>query len=86
MPDSSGVMEDENLNVGGLPWEEIVRQAVHDMRSPVSSMRTAVEILRLTITTSEKNDRLLGMVDKQLDLLTTQLAMLMDDPEAFKKS
>jgi hypothetical protein len=48
-------------------------------------MRTALEVLRLTIPGSEKSDRLLGMVDKQLDLLTEQLATLIEDPASFKR-
>lgn len=62
-----------------------MKQAVHDMRTPLSSARTAVEILRLTIPSSEKSDKVLAMIDKQLELLTGQLATLMDDPSAFKK-
>jgi len=66
-----------------LPWKEIVTKAVHDMRTPVSAMRTAVEVLRMSTGHPERFPRLTGLIDKQLDDLTKQLEVLVSNPAAF---
>lgn len=85
LSNSSGVMEDEDSRAATLPWEEIVRKAVHDMRSPLTSMRMAVEVLRLTVPETEASIRLLEMLNRQMDLLTDQMKALAENPASFSK-
>jgi nitrogen-specific signal transduction histidine kinase len=81
---SSGLMETDNPNKNPLPWDEVVKTAVHEMRNPLSSMRTAVEILRRSHAAVENHDRVLGMMDNQLDLLAEQLTTLLENPRAYR--
>ncbi|MEO7099803.1 MAG: hypothetical protein ABI162_10615 [Luteolibacter sp.] len=68
---------------GELPWPEIVAKAVHDMSSPLSCMRTSVEILRMISPDSENHRKLIETFDSQINELAGQLEMLRKRPEAF---
>lgn len=71
-----------------LPWEQIVRQAVHDMRTPLSSMLTTVAVLRQLQTTSTvppQWERMIDLLERQVQTLSGQLVCLHDAPESFLK-
>ncbi len=69
-----------------LPWREIVAQAAHDMKTPLSCMRTALEVLRMLSTGSVEQDKFIGILDTQVDELSGQLETLLRTPAAFMKS
>ncbi len=66
-----------------MPWKQIVAKAVHDMRTPLSCMRTTVEILRLLPTDSDQRRGVIGSLETQIDLIARQLELLMASPESF---
>ena len=71
-----------------LPWEKIVRQAVHDMRTPLSSMLTTVAVLRqlqATSTVPPQWERMIGMLERQVETLSGQLVRLQESPESYVK-
>lgn len=64
-----------------LPWKHIVAKSVHDMRTPLSCLRTTVEILRMTSSGDERQAKLVGLLDVQIDELTAHLEKLLHHPE-----
>ncbi len=68
-----------------MPWKQIVAQAVHDMRSPLSSMVTTIEILRMLSTDSDRSGKMIGMLERQVEQLSKQLETLVNHPEAFAR-
>jgi hypothetical protein len=71
-----------------LPWDEIVRQAVHDMRTPLSSMLTTVAVLRqlqATATIPAQWERMIDLLERQIQTLSGQLVRLHESPESFVK-
>ena len=71
-----------------LPWEKIVRQAVHDMRTPLSSMLTTVAVLRqlqATSTIPPQWERMIDMLERQVQTLSGQLVRLQESPASFLK-
>lgn len=70
----------ENNGDESLPWKEIVAKSVHDMRSPLSCLRTTLEILRMTSGGAEPQTKLIGIMDTQIDELIVQLDTLLQNP------
>ena len=71
-----------------LPWEKIVRQAVHDMRTPLSSMLTTVAVMRqlqATSTVPAQWERMIDLLERQVQTLSGQLGCLHESPESFLK-
>ena len=66
-----------------LAWPEIVSKAVHDMRTPLSSIRTTLEIFRMVAGGSEKQMMLVGVLDRQVDELNGLMETLLNDPAVF---
>jgi hypothetical protein len=69
-----------------LPWDKIVRQAVHDMRTPLSSMLTTVGVLRQlqgTTTVPPQWERMIDLLERQVQTLSGQLGRLHESPESF---
>ncbi|MES2657997.1 MAG: histidine kinase dimerization/phospho-acceptor domain-containing protein [Verrucomicrobiota bacterium] len=64
-----------------LPWKQIVAQTVHDMRTPLSTMRATVEILRMTSEKGGDQSKLIGSLDTQIDELAAQLETLLKSPQ-----
>lgn len=76
----------DNSGDESLPWKKIVAKSVHDMRSPLSCMRTTLEILRMTSGGAEPQTKLLGIMDTQIDELTAQLDILLKNREKIVHS
>ena len=53
------------------------------MRTPLSSLRTAVEILKMTADGTDQSRRLISMLEKQTDELAQQMERLVSDPASF---
>ena len=68
-----------------FPWREVVAQAVHDLSTPLSTMRTSLEILRLTSSDPEAAAKAIGILEAQIDMLTAQLVALRDNPGSILK-
>ncbi len=66
-----------------LPWNEILRKAVHDMKTPLSSMRVTLEVLRMTGGDSEIHRKLIATLDHQVDELARQVDVLAKDPASI---
>lgn len=66
-----------------LPWQDIVDKAVHDMRTPLSTLRTSLEVLRMLPQESEKRPRLMTILDEQVDEMTSLLNLLATQPVSF---
>lgn len=73
----------ENPQEEDLPWKQIVAKAVHDMRTPLSSMVTTLEILRLLPADREKSLKMIGLLDRQVEELSRQLEALVANPSAY---
>ena len=69
-----------------LPWSQLISKAVHDMRTPLSAMRTTIEILKLTSQDTGKSAKLIDLLEKQIDELSGQLTNLVNDPASFGPS
>jgi signal transduction histidine kinase len=65
-----------------LPWKEIHAKAVHDMKTPLSSMRVTLEILRMTCGDSEPHGKLIAMLDTQVNEIARQIDTLAKNPAA----
>lgn len=65
------------------PWQEIVDRAVHDMRTPLSTLRTSLEVLKMLPTDSEKRVRLMEILDQQVEEMTFLLTQLRTQPQSF---
>ena len=74
---------DRHNSVDSQVWPEIVSKAVHDLRTPLSSIRTTLEIFRMIPGDSAKQAKLLGVLDKQVDELSNLLETLMENPATF---
>lgn len=68
------------------PWEQMVLKAVHDLRTPLSSMRTTIEVLRMLQAPSEKSAKLLGMLERQVLEISEGLERLATDPQSFLRA
>jgi signal transduction histidine kinase len=66
-----------------LPWEQLVAKAVHDMRSPLSTINTTLAVLRMAIHDPGKAEKLVGVIERQTGDLTEQLNRLVNDPGSF---
>lgn len=68
-----------------LPWGEILEKAVHDMRTPLSSMRTTLEIIRMLNGQCDRTSSLIDKMDKHVLELASQLERLRSDPASFRR-
>lgn len=68
-----------------LPWEELIAKAVHDMRSPLSTMNTTLAVLRMAISDPVKAEKLIGILERQSADLTEQLNRLLNDPGSYSQ-
>ncbi len=58
------------------PLKPVVAKAIHDMKTPISCMRTTVEILRLTTGNPEQQAKSLAILEAQIHDLNTILDKL----------
>lgn len=65
------------------PWAQILANAVHDMRTPLSAMRVTLEVLRITTSDTEGSSKLVGMLDNQVNELAEMLEILVKNPGAY---
>jgi len=79
---AAGVNTLENTGEEPLPWKEIIAHAAHDMRTPLSCMRTTVEVLRM-LSSSEQDTRMIEILEKQIDSLAGQVNALVENPQSF---
>lgn len=56
--------------------QHIVSKSVHDMRTPLSCMHTALEILRLSSGDAARLEMAIGLMDNQIKELNGQLDRL----------
>jgi signal transduction histidine kinase len=66
-----------------LPWKKLTAKAVHDMRTPLSSLRTSVEILKMISHDPEKTARVISLLENQVEELSQQMERLVKDPASF---
>lgn len=59
--------------------------AVHDMRTPLSSMRTTLEIVRMLNGQSERTAGLVDKLDKQVLEIAAHLERLQKDPGSYRR-
>ena len=67
-------------------WNEILQNAVHDIRNPLSSMLATLEILRHVTQGSDQAAKVIEMLDRQVMTVSDQLEQLLRDPGSFRKS
>ena len=72
----------EETGTEPLPWREVIANAAHEMRTPLSCMRTTVEVLRM-LASSEQDTRIIGILENQIDSLAGQVDDLVNDPKAY---
>ena len=68
-----------------LAWDEIVPVAIHDMRSPLSSIRTTLEIVRMLNSQCDRTSGLIDKLDKQVLELAGLLERFQNDPASFRR-
>jgi K+-sensing histidine kinase KdpD len=66
-----------------LPWKAIAAKAVHDMRTPLSSLRTSIEILKMISADPEKSAKVISLLENQVEVLSRQMERLVEDPASF---
>lgn len=66
-------------------WNEIIASAVHDIRNPLSSMLTTLEILRHLTAGSDQAAKVIEMLDRQVTTVSDQLERLLRDPASFRR-
>jgi nitrogen-specific signal transduction histidine kinase len=71
-----------NAGEAPMPWKQIIGSAAHDMRTPLSCMRTSVEVMRM-LATSEQDTRMMDILEKQIDTLVEQVDDLVNNPQAY---
>ncbi|MCW1886662.1 hypothetical protein OKA04_18125 [Luteolibacter flavescens] len=79
---------DNPISAPAFPWDKAVRQAVHDMRTPLSSMLTTVAVMRqmqAAASLPPQWERLIGMMERQVQDLSGQLSRLNESPASFLK-
>lgn len=64
--------------------QHIVSKSVHDMRTPLSCMHTALEILRLTSGDPARLEMAIGLMDNQIKELNSQLDKLSKSAREFR--
>ncbi|QJE95665.1 histidine kinase dimerization/phospho-acceptor domain-containing protein [Luteolibacter luteus] len=69
-----------------IPWDEVLGKAVHDMRTPLSGLKTAIEVLRLAQNDPDKVSRVISMMERQTAELTGMLERLAKEPESYRIS
>jgi hypothetical protein len=69
---------DDFKTTGGETWSDYLTKAVHDMRSPLSSMRVALEVMSVTGGDPERRVKLVEILNSNVDELAHQLEALMD--------
>jgi len=69
-----------------IPWDEVLGKAVHDMRTPLSGLKTAIEVLRLAQGDPDKVSRIISMMERQTTELTGMLERLVKEPESYRIS
>ena len=73
------------LSDESLPWEQLVAKAVHDMRSPLSTINTTLAVLRMALHDPAKAEKLVGIIERQSADLTEQLNRLVTDPASYAR-
>lgn len=68
-----------------LPWPEIIRQATHDLRTPLSSIVMAASVLRQLPPESAEVDRerMLALLEREVGVLSECVRRLAESPESF---
>ncbi|GEM_PF-1404966 len=66
-----------------LPWKKIIKCAVHEIRSPLSSLRTSVEILKMNRLDDEQSQKVMTMMNRQIEAISDQLEALVARPRTF---
>lgn len=64
--------------------QKIVSKSVHDMRTPLSCMHTALEILRLSLGDAARLEMAIGLMDNQIKELNGQLDRLSKSAREFQ--
>lgn len=66
-----------------IAWDKIVPKAVHDMRTPLSAMKTTLEVMRMAGSDPDKVAKLLAMLERQANEITALSDRLLKDPGSF---
>jgi len=64
-------------------WKKIVKAAAHEIRTPLSSLRTSVEILKMNRLDQEQSQKLMAMMNRQIESISAQLDTLVNRPATF---
>lgn len=70
-------------NGAEIRWDEILTNAVHDLRTPLSAMLTALEMLNEVSDGSERSAKLIALMRRQISEISSQLERLLRDPSSF---
>jgi len=73
-----------SMDGSGTPWQQVVSRAVHDMRTPLSAMKTTLEVMRLTQGDPEKSAKLISMMERQATELAELMERLAKDPDSYR--
>lgn len=66
-----------------LPWKKIVASAAHEIRTPLSSLRTSVEILKMNRLDEEQGQKLMTTMIRQIESISGYLDLLVTSPATF---
>lgn len=72
-----------SIDERGIPWQQVVNKAVHDMRTPLSAMKTTLEVIRLSKDDPEKAAKLIAMLERQTNEISGLMNRLVEDPGSY---
>mgnify|MGYP003577100482 CR=1 FL=1 len=72
-----------SMDERGIPWPQVVNKAVHDMRTPLSAMKTTLEVMRLSKDDPEKAAKLIAMLERQTNEISGLMHRLVEDPGSY---
>jgi hypothetical protein len=64
-------------------WQQFLTRSIHDMRTPLSSMRVALEVMRVTGDDAEARRKLLGILNSNVDELAEMLEIFLKELPGF---
>lgn len=67
-------------------WKKIVSTAAHEIRTPLSSLQTPIEILRMNRLDAEQAGKLMTMMNRQIEAISDQLDTLVNRPGTYLQS
>ncbi len=73
----------DEIDGTAFPWEQIVRNAVHDLRTPLCSISFTLEVMRMSPADPQAQSQLRLMLNEKVKEMDLLLETLVIDPASF---